>query len=67
MVLLYWSQYDGGNVEQRTMGCGCRQNQKAKLKIVGGDIMPCKNYQFMNIYIVGSQGIAQLGDLVPVL
>ena len=31
-----WSQYDGGNMEQRTIGC--RQNQEAKLKIVGGAI-----------------------------
>ena len=33
-----WSQYDGGNIEQRTIGYGCRQNQEAKLKIVGGVI-----------------------------
>ena len=24
-----WSQYDGGNIEQITIGYGCRQNQEA--------------------------------------
>ena len=35
-IVFVWSQYDGGNIEQRTIGYGCRQNQEAKLKIVGG-------------------------------
>ena len=34
-IVFVWSQYDGGNIEQRTIGYGCRQNQEAKLKIVG--------------------------------
>ena len=37
-IVFVWSQYDGGNIEKRTIGYGCRQNQKAKLKIVGGVI-----------------------------
>ena len=28
--------YDGGNIEQRTIGYGSCQNQEAKIKIVGG-------------------------------
>ena len=35
-IAFVWSQYDGGNIEQRTIGYGCRQNQEAKEKIVGG-------------------------------
>ena len=35
-----WSQYDGGNIEQRTIGCGCRQNQDAKLKNCGRNMNP---------------------------
>ena len=30
-IVFVWSQYDGANMEQRTIG----QNQEAKLKIVG--------------------------------
>ena len=37
-IVFVWSQYDGGNIEQGTIGYGFRQNQKAKLKIVGGVI-----------------------------
>ena len=37
-IVFVWSQNDGGNIEQRTIGYGCRQNQEAKLKIVGGDL-----------------------------
>ena len=37
-ILYVWSQYDGANIEQRTIGYGWRQNQEAKLKIVGGVI-----------------------------
>ena len=29
-ILYLSSQYDGGNIEQRTIGYGCRQNQEAK-------------------------------------
>ena len=39
-----WSQYDGTNIEQSTIGYGWRQNQEAKLKIVGGDL-PGSNQQ----------------------
>ena len=40
LLVFVWSQYDGGNIEheQRTIGYGCRQNQEAKLEIVGGVI-----------------------------
>ena len=46
-IVFVWSRYDGGNIEQRTIayivkktiGYGCRQNQDAKLKIVGGVIL----------------------------
>ena len=37
-IVFFWSQYDGANIEQRTIGYGGRQNQEAKLKIVGGDL-----------------------------
>ena len=39
IIVFVWSQYDGGNIEQRAIGYGCRQTQKAKLKIVGGVIL----------------------------
>ena len=35
-IVFVWSQYDGANIEQRTIGYGWHQNQEAKLKIVGG-------------------------------
>ena len=35
VIVFVWSQYDGGNIEQRTIGYGCRQNQEAKLKNCG--------------------------------
>ena len=35
IIVFVWSQYDGGNIEQRTTGYGCRQNQEAKLKNSG--------------------------------
>ena len=38
IIVFVWSQYDGANTEQRTIGFGWRQNQDAKLKIVGGDL-----------------------------
>ena len=34
----------GANIEQKTIGYGWRQNQEAKLKIVGGDL-PGSNQQ----------------------
>ena len=37
--LFFWSQFDGGNIEQRKTGYGCHQNQEAKLKTVGGAIL----------------------------
>ena len=37
-IVFAWSQYDGASIEQRTIGYGWRQNQEAKLKIVGGAI-----------------------------
>ena len=37
-IVFVWSQYDGANIEQRTIGYGWHQNQEAKLKIVGGDL-----------------------------
>ena len=43
-LFIVWSQYDGGNIEQRTIGYGCCQNQGAKLKIVGG-VIPRSNQQ----------------------
>ena len=27
IILFVWSQYDGGNIKQKTIGYGCRQNQ----------------------------------------
>ena len=36
IIVFVWSQYDGANIEQWTKGYGWRQNQGAKLKIVGG-------------------------------
>ena len=38
-IVFVWSQYHGANIEQRTIGKGWRQNQVAKLKIVGGDLV----------------------------
>ena len=38
IIVFVCSQYDGANVEQGTIGYGWRQNQEAKLKIVGGVI-----------------------------
>ena len=38
MIVFVWYQYDGANIDQRTRGYGWRQNQEAKLKIVGGDL-----------------------------
>ena len=35
-IVVVWSQYDGGNIEQRTIGYGCGKTKEAKLKIVGG-------------------------------
>ena len=35
-IVFFWSQYDGGIIEQRTIGYDCRQNQETKPKIVGG-------------------------------
>ena len=43
-IVFVWSQYDGGNFEQRTIGYGCHQNQETKLKIVGG-VIPRSNQQ----------------------
>ena len=37
-IVFVWSQYDGANIEQGTIDYGWRQNQEAKLKIVGGDL-----------------------------
>ena len=38
-IVFVWSQYGGANIEQqRTIGYGGRQNQVAKLKVVGGDL-----------------------------
>ena len=37
-------QHDGGKVETMNSRLGCRQNQEAKLKIVGGDL-PGSNQQ----------------------
>ena len=38
IIVYVWSKYDGANIEQRTIGYGWRQNQEAKLKIVGRGI-----------------------------
>ena len=40
-IVFVWSQCDGANIEQRTIGCGWHQNQEAKLKIVGEDLYWC--------------------------
>ena len=32
IIVLVWSQYDGVNIEQWTIGYGWRQNQEAKHK-----------------------------------
>ena len=37
-IVFVWPQYDGANIEQRTIGYRWRQNQEANLKIVGGDL-----------------------------
>ena len=53
-IVFVWSQYDGGNIEQKTIGYGCCQKPKtkeAKLKIVGGDfiwILPTR-YSHLNV------------------
>ena len=46
IILLYLSCLNmmTGNIEQRTIGYGCHQNQEAKLKIVEG-IIPWPNQQ----------------------
>ena len=31
-IVFVWSQYDGGNIEQRTIGYGCHQNQRSQAK-----------------------------------
>ena len=38
IIVFVWSQYDGANIEQRTIGYAWRQNQEAKLIIVEGDL-----------------------------
>ena len=43
-IVFVWSQYNGANIEQKTIGSGWRQNQEAKLKIVGKDL-PGSNQQ----------------------
>ena len=35
-IVFVWSQYDGANIDKRTIGYGWCQNHEAKLKIVGG-------------------------------
>ena len=39
IIVYVWSQYDGGNIKQRTIGYCSHQNQEASLKIVGGVIL----------------------------
>ena len=46
IIVFVWSQYDGGSIEQRTIGYGCRQNQEAKIKIVAG-VIPLSNQQYL--------------------
>ena len=41
-IVFVWSQYDGAIIEQRIIGYGWRQNQEAKLKILGGDLLGCQ-------------------------
>ena len=48
IIVFVWSQCDGGNIEQRTIGYGCRQNQEAKLKIVGGVIKEVPHHKVGN-------------------
>ena len=43
-IVYVWSQYDGPNIEQWTIGYGWRQHQEAKLKIVG-EVNPWSNQQ----------------------
>ena len=44
-IVYVWSQYDGFNIEQWTIGYGWCQNQEANLKIVGGSIPPSKQQE----------------------
>ena len=37
-IVLAWYQYDGANIEQKTIGYGWRQNQEAKLYKI---VTPC--------------------------
>ena len=36
IIVFVWSRFDGANIDHCTVGYGWRQNQDAKLKIVGG-------------------------------
>ena len=52
-IVYVWSQYDGGNIEQRTIGYGCRQNQEAKLKNCGRSnslIQPTRSWSNQSLY-----------------
>ena len=35
IIVFVWSQYDGGNFEQRAIGYGCHQNQRSQAKGCG--------------------------------
>ena len=37
-IVFVWSQYNGVNIEQRTIDYGCHLNQETKLKDCGGSI-----------------------------
>ena len=55
-IVNVWSQYDGSNIEQWTIGNGCRQNQEAKLKIEQWTIgFGCRQNQEAKLKIVGGE------------
>ena len=53
-IVFVWSQYDGANIEQWTIGYSWRQNQESKLKNVGGAISNQQLYNICNCAITFS-------------
>ena len=59
-IVFVWSQYDGANIEQLTVGYGWRQNQKVKLKIVGGEftcILQTRSWSNHSLYNICNYAI----------
>ena len=48
-IVFVWSQYDGRNIEQRTIGYGCGQNQEAKLKDCGRSSSSSSRNIYLNL------------------